>query len=347
MYKLIPNFSLRQNNSFGLDVRSDYWLSLSGPEDWNAAIVRYPHLLEEKKMIVGGGTNLLFLSDFDGLIISPDICGYSIVFQDSHEVEVSVGAGVEWDDFVAWSVENGWYGAENLSLIPGKVGAASVQNIGAYGVEVASLITKVEGLNLETSRMESFSADQCRFGYRTSIFKEKMSNTYMVTSVTFRLRKHGTITDDYGDLKRMLGELGEPTLKNMRKAVVHIRESKLPDPHKIGNAGSFFKNPVVDEEVANALEEMLPGLPVYQMPEGFVKIGAGFLIEKAGWKGYQMGRAAVHERQALVLVNRGGATGKEILDLSRAIQKDVLEKFGVALEREVQVISTDSSLRSE
>ena len=180
MYKLIPNFSLKQNNSFGLDVRSDYWLSLSAPEDWNTAIVRYPHLLEEKKKIIGGGTNLLFLSDFDGLIISPDICGYSIAYQDSDIVEISVGAGIEWDDFVAYCVSNGWCGVENLSLIPGKVGAAAVQNIGAYGVEAATLITKVDGYNMETSRMASFSADQCRFGYRSSIFKEKMSNTCLL-----------------------------------------------------------------------------------------------------------------------------------------------------------------------
>jgi UDP-N-acetylmuramate dehydrogenase len=338
LYKLIPNFSLKQNNSFGLDVRSDYWLSLSGSEDWNAAIARYPHLLEEKKMIIGGGTNLLFLSDFDGLIISPDFCGYSIAYQDSQVVEISVGAGVEWDDFVAYCVGNGWYGAENLSLIPGKVGAAAVQNIGAYGIEAATLITKVDGYNMETSRMESFSADQCRFGYRSSIFKEKMSNTFMVTSVTFTLKKDGAIDDGYGDLKRMIAEFGEPTLQNMRKAVMQIRESKLPDPHKIGNAGSFFKNPVVAEAVAKALKERLPGLPVYQMSEGFVKIGAGFLIEKAGWKGYQMGCAAVHDRQALVLINRGGATGQEILDLSQAIQQDVLNKFSIMLEREVEVV---------
>ena len=230
------------------------------------------------------------------------------------------------------------YGAENLSLIPGKVGAAAVQNIGAYGVEAATLITKVDGLNLESSRMESFSADQCRFGYRSSIFKEKMTNTFMVTSVTFSLKKHGATDDGYGDLKRMIAEFGEPTLQNMRKAVIQIRESKLPDPRKIGNAGSFFKNPVVNEEVANALEELLPGLPVYQMSEGFVKIGAGFLIEKAGWKGYQVGGAAVHDRQALVLVNKGGATGQEILDLSLAIQQDVLGKYGIELAREVQVV---------
>jgi UDP-N-acetylmuramate dehydrogenase len=338
LYKLIPNFSLRQHNSFGLDVRANYWLTLSAPEDWTEAMRQYPHLLEEDKLIIGGGTNLLFLSDFDGMIISPDFCGYSISYQDRHCIEISVGAGVEWDDFVAYCVKNGWYGIENLSLIPGRVGAAPVQNIGAYGAEASSLITQVDGFNLITSQKESYSHDQCCFSYRSSIFKEQLNKLFMVTSVTFRLKKEGTVDDSYGDLKRTIPDFGEPTLQNLRKAVIKIRESKLPDPRKIGNAGSFFKNPVVSEEVAFALEELLPGLPVYQLTDGFVKIGAGFLIEKAGWKGVRMGRAAVHDRQALVLVNRGGATGMEIFALSQAIQTDVLQKYGVLLEREVQLV---------
>ena len=338
MYKLVPNFSLKDHNSFGVDARASYWLTLSSTEDWHAAIARYPHLLQEKHLIIGGGTNLLFLSDFDGLIICPDICGFTISYQDSQIVDVTVGSGVDWDDFVAYCVESGWHGIENLSLIPGKVGAAPVQNIGAYGTDVASVILRVTGINLQTYEEESYSFDQCRFSYRSSIFKEQLSGTFMVTSVTFRLRKQGEVDSSYGDLKRIIDDLGEPNLRNMRKAVIQVRESKLPDPRKMGNAGSFFKNPVVTEEVATALEELLPGLPVYQLSEGYVKIGAGFLIEKAGWKGVQMGNAAVHDRQALVLVNRGGATGEEILALSESIQRDVQEKFGVVLEREVQVI---------
>ncbi len=339
MYKLIPNFSLKDNNSFRLDVRANYWLTITSPEDWTEAIGRYPHLLEEERLIIGGGTNLLFLADFDGMILSPDISGYSITYQDTDVIEIAVGAGVEWDDFVAYCVGNGWYGVENLSLIPGKVGAAPFQNIGAYGAEAGSVITRVDGINLETSLPESYSQNQCRFSYRSSIFKEQLCDRLMITSVTFRLRKQGEVDCGYGDIEQTIKEFGVPNLQNMRKVVIQIRESKLPDPKKIGNAGSFFKNPVVAEEVAAALEELLPGLPVYQMLDGFVKIGAGFLIEKAGWKGYQMGRAAVHDRQALVLVNRGGATGPEILKLSKAIQEDVLIKFGVTLEREVQVIS--------
>lgn len=338
MYKLVPNYSLKYNNSFGLDVLVNYWLSISSAEDWLSAMMNYPHIFQEKRLIIGGGTNLLFISDFDGLIISSDIFGMTITYQDSQFVEVEVGAGEEWDDFVSHCVQNEWYGIENLSLIPGKVGAVPVQNIGAYGAEAESVIVRVNGISLETGSPFSFSHEECCFGYRSSIFKEQHSGSLMVTSVIFRLNKQGELLTDYGDLKTRLAEIGEPSLTNLREAVIQIRSSKLPDPKLIGNAGSFFKNPIVSEEVAADLEELLPGIPVYQLSDGFVKIGAGFLIEKAGWKGFQAGKAAVHHLQALVLVNFGGATGKEILDLSIRIRQDVLARYGVLLEREVQVI---------
>jgi len=338
MYKLIPNFSLRDNNSFGLDVRADYWLTLNGQEDWKAAIEAYPHLLAEDKLILGGGTNLLFLSDFDGLVITPLNYGFKVVAEDDQTVDIEVGAGEDWDDFVSWSVDRNLYGAENLSLIPGKVGAAPVQNIGAYGVEAESVITKVNGFDLETSEPGSYTAEQCNFSYRSSIFKEPVLNRFLITSVVFRMKKQGKLVTGYGDLKNAMQEIGEPNLQNLRKAVIQLRGSKLPDPKKMGNAGSFFKNPIVSEEIAAALAELLPGLPVYQSSEGFVKIGAGFLIEKAGWKGYRHCGAAVHDRQALVLVNTGKATGHDILKLSEMVRRDVYEKFGIMLEPEVQVI---------
>lgn len=338
MYKLVPNYSLKDNNSFGLDVRASYWLTVSSAEDWLIAVLNFPHLYQEKRLVIGGGTNLLFVADFDGLIISPDIFGISITYQDSQFVEVEVGAGEEWDDFVSHCVQNGWYGVENLSLIPGKVGAVPVQNIGAYGVESESVIVRVNGISLVTGSAFSLSHDECRFSYRSSIFKEKDAGSFLVTSVVFRLKKQGELHTEYGDLKKILAEIGEPCLMNLRQAVIQIRSSKLPDPKRTGNAGSFFKNPIVSEEVADALEELLPGIPVYQLSDGFVKVGAGFLIEQAGWKGVQAGKAAVHNHQALVLVNAGGATGRDILDLSIRIQQDVLEKYGVMLEREVQVI---------
>ncbi len=338
MFKLIPNFSLRHNNSFGLDVCASYWLSMDRQEDWFDAMAKYPHLLEEKKLIVGGGTNLLFLSDFDGLVLSPDFSGIEVTYQDDEMVELTVGAGIDFDELVAHCVSMEWYGIENLSLIPGKVGAVPVQNIGSYGVEVADVIVRVNGIHLESFQFASYEQNQCHFSYRSSLFKEKFLNEFLVTSVVFRLQKVGTVVTGYGDLNQILQELGAPSLANLRRAVIQIRQSKLPDPAVLGNAGSFFKNPVVPEEVATALEEFLPGLPVYQLSEGFVKVGAGFLIDNAGWKGFQMGCAAVHEKQALVIVNKGGATGKEILDLAEAIQKDVLAKYGVLLEREVQIV---------
>ena len=338
MFKLIPNFSLRHNNSFGLEVCASYWLSMDRQEDWFDAMAKYPHLLEEKRLIVGGGTNLLFLSDFDGLVLSPDFSGMEVAYQDDKMVELTVGAGIDFDELVAHCVAMEWYGIENLSLIPGKVGAVPVQNIGAYGMEVADVIVRVNGIHLESFQFASYEQNQCHFSYRSSLFKEKFLNEFLVTSVVFRLQKVGMVVTGYGDLNHILQELGAPSLANLRRAVIQIRQSKLPDPAVLGNAGSFFKNPVVTEEVATALEELLPGLPVYQLSEGFVKVGAGFLIDNAGWKGFQMGCAAVHEKQALVIVNKGGATGKEILDLAEAIQKDVWAKFGVLLEREVQIV---------
>lgn len=339
MYKLIPNFSLKDNNSFGLDIRADYWLTLKGPEDWNAFRLDYPHLSEEETMILGGGTNILFLSDFDGLVISPLNYGFYVIYEDDLLVDVAVGAGEEWDDFVSWSVGRNLYGAENLSWIPGRVGAAPVQNIGAYGVEAESIILQVNGFDLKTSEPASLAAEQCNFNYRSSIFKEPGYKYFLITSVVFRLKKQGQLVTGYGDLKNAILELGVPSLENLRKAIIQVRSSKLPDPRKLGNAGSFFKNPIVSEEIATALAEHLPGLPVYQSSEGYVKIGAGFLIEKAGWKGYHHFGAAVHERQALVLVNKGKATGHDILKLAEMIRKDVFEKFGIMLEPEVRIIN--------
>ncbi|MCK9412950.1 MAG: UDP-N-acetylmuramate dehydrogenase [Prolixibacteraceae bacterium] len=338
MFKLVPNFSLRHNNSFGIDVTANYWVTISTLRDLDEAFTKYPHLSGETKMIIGGGSNLLFLSDFDGVVLSPDFIGYEITYQDDQVIEIEVGAGVEWDDFVAYCVEHGWYGVENLSLIPGKVGAAPVQNIGAYGVEIEQVIVCVKGLNLETGEIGSYTQEQCCFSYRSSIFKEKMLNRFMVISVVFRLQKMGELVSAYGDLSGMLKELDEPSLKNARDAVIKIRRSKLPDPKILGNAGSFFRNPILSAREAASLAEFLPGLPLYPTSGKEVKVAAGFLIDHAGWKGRKVGRAAVHDRQALVLVNLGGATGAEILELSMAIQQDVFEKFGVVLEREVQVV---------
>jgi len=245
---------------------------------------------------------------------------------------------VKWDDFVSYCVDHNWGGIENLSLIPGNVGAVPVQNIGAYGVEAESVITKVNGLKLNTLENKSFTHKECNFGYRTSIFKEELKELFLVTSVVFRLFKQPIFHLDYGALEAEVSKFGEKNLKNIRKAVISIRESKLPDPSKVGNAGSFFKNPVVSETRAESLKKNYPDIPTYPLGTGLVKVAAGWLIEKSGWKGKSLGNAAVHDKQALVLINKGNATAMEIFSLSEMIIKDISAKFNIELEREVLVI---------
>ncbi|MCE1198733.1 MAG: UDP-N-acetylmuramate dehydrogenase [Marinilabiliales bacterium] len=338
MYKLVPNHSLRGHQTFGLDVRTDYWLTIGVPADWQEAMQRYPHLSEEKRLIIGGGSNLLFLDDFDGLILSPDISGMEVIREDGDEVDIRVGAGEEWDNFVAYAVSKGWYGVENLSLIPGRVGAVPVQNIGAYGVEVSSLICQVEVANLATGDTSVYDNGQCEFGYRNSLFKQLSDNRLLIVSVVFRLKKQGQLNLGYGALERQLGDQTNLTPADVRSAVLSIRRSKLPDPAQLGNAGSFFKNPTLPQEEAEALADQIPGLPIFPNGRGQARIAAGFLIDQAGWKGRRHGKAAVHDKQALVLVNLGGATGREIYELSQSIQQDILERYGIRLEREVLVI---------
>jgi UDP-N-acetylmuramate dehydrogenase len=340
MYHLSTDISLKDKNSFGIDVKAEYFVSFSSVEEWRKFCSDHPGLLLEKKFILGGGTNLLFLGDYNGLILSPEIKSISTVYHDKQLVDVEVGAGVVWDDFVAYCVEHGWYGIENLSLIPGKVGAATVQNIGAYGVEVSSVIHCVKGIELSTGNPVQFSNTECDYSYRSSIFKEKYFNTLMITSAVFRLKLSSKLNVSYGDVKNCLAALGAHSLGNLRKAILKIREAKLPDPRIIGNAGSFFKNPVVGKSLAEQLCLTLPKLPVYPISEKEVKLSAGFLIEAAGWKGHRSGKVGVHDQQALVIINPGGAQGEEILQLSQAIRADVLTKYGVNLEREVQLVGT-------
>jgi UDP-N-acetylmuramate dehydrogenase len=251
---------------------------------------------------------------------------------------VEAGAGVVWDHFVEWCVQKEFAGVENLSLIPGSVGAVPVQNIGAYGIEAESVIREVKGIDMETLEYKSFNHKESKFGYRTSIFKVQLKEQFMVTSVIFQLTKKSEFHIEYGSLETQVSKLGEINLRNIRSAVIAMRESKLPDPTKVGNAGSFFKNPIVSEAKGIALKNSYPDLPVYPLPSGLVKLAAGWLIEKAGWKGRSYGKSAVHDKQALVIINLGGATGKEIFELSQMVERDVLQKFNIELEREVQII---------
>lgn len=296
-------------------------------------------------LILGGGSNLLFVSDFDGLVLYPNIPGILPEKEDASHVWVRAGAGVEWDDLVEFTVGKGWGGIENLSLIPGKVGAAPVQNIGAYGQEAADTIVSVSGIDLRNGNEWEINASDCRFAYRNSIFKQELKGKFLVTSVLFKLGKFPQLNLSYEGVARMLDGISEPTVSDVRNVIVDIRRSKLPDPAVIGNAGSFFKNPVVESDLASRLSESHPSMPQYAVGDvGKVKLSAGWLIDQCGWKGATRGGAGVHEKHALVLVNRGEGTGKEIYDLSEEIRQSVRLRFGVDLEREVLVIGSRGSL---
>lgn len=338
MFILYHDYSLRERNTFGIDVKAKSFLSFSDAE----GLIQFYQSNQEYRnvthLIVGGGSNLLFLHDVDELVLSSDVSGIEILKEDRESVWVGAGAGIDWDEFVAFCVGNGWGGVENLSLIPGKVGAAPVQNIGAYGVEVDSVIREVHGVDLRTLQKKTFTREMCRFSYRNSIFKQEWKGRLVVTSVVFELSKKPEFKLDYDDVAAEVERLGKVSHSNIRRAVIAIRERKLPDPDIIGNAGSFFKNPVVEEEKAHSLKAKYPDVPLYPAGAGKVKIAAAWLIEQAGWKGKRIGQAGVHDRQALVLVNHGGATGQEIFNLSEQICTDVENKFAIQLEREVNVI---------
>lgn len=338
MFHLLHNFSLKSNNTFGISAIAKHYLTVGSPEDLIQFFKENNAEKDEKRLFLGAGSNLLFVNNFEGLVIHTEIQGIRLISENKDIVEVEAGAGVVWDHFVDYCVEKGWGGIENLSLIPGNIGAVPVQNIGAYGVEAESVIAEVKGIDLETLEIKIFSHNECKFGYRTSIFKEQLKERFMVTSVAFRLLKQPEFHLEYGALEAEVCKFGEKNLQNIRKAVIAIRKSKLPDLSKAGNAGSFFKNPVVSESIANKLKNSYPDVPLYPAGSGHIKIAAGWLIEKAGWKGKIVGKAAVHNKQALVIINLGGASGKEIFELSEMVVKDVLQKFNIELEREVQVI---------
>ena len=338
MEQLKNNFQLIEFNTFAIPALAKHYLSVDLPADIIQFFQENSQLINEKRLFIGAGSNLLFVDDFDGLVIHPLIPGIRMVCENKYHVEIEAGAGVKWDNFVAWSVEKGWGGIENLSLIPGTVGAVPVQNIGAYGAEASAVISTVKGIDLRSLEEISFDNSSCKFGYRTSLFKEELKENFIVTSVIFRLSKHPDFKIKYEGLEVKIQQYGEVNLMNIRRAIIAIRELKLPDPALFGNAGSFFKNPVVSETKAYDLKNFHPELPVYPIGSGLVKLAAGWLIDKAGWKGKSVGKAAVHEKQALVLINKGGATGKEIFRLSELVAEDVLQKFKIQLEREVQII---------
>ncbi|MFW5756096.1 MAG: UDP-N-acetylmuramate dehydrogenase [Tangfeifania sp.] len=338
MIRFSENHDLTNYNTFGVKASACYFFEFTEREDLSVFLHSNESWKDSSLLVLGGGSNMLFLNDFNGLVMHPNIPGIAVIKEDRQNVWMEVGAGEDWDDFVKYTVNYGLSGIENLSLIPGSVGAAPVQNIGAYGQEVSETIEIVKGYDLLNNEPVEFSVAECEFDYRSSIFKTRLKNQVIITSVVFRLEKFPEFRLDYGLLGEKVKEKGETNLQNVRKAVIDIRTSKLPDVNELGNAGSFFKNPVVDEETGGKLKARFPELPVYLAGEGKSKVAAGWLIEQAGWKGHREGDVGVHEKQALVLVNYGNATGQEIFDFSEKIKQSVLDTFGVELEREVNCI---------
>ena len=333
--KIYKDYSLLPYNAFGMDVKAARFVEYDSVEELTGFLAGHEDVFP--CLHVGGGSNLLFTADYAGTVLHSAIKGREIVGETEDWVDIRVGAGEVWDDFVAYAVACGWYGAENLSLIPGEVGASAVQNIGAYGVEAKDLIRFVDTVCLETGCRRRFANEECCYSYRESVFKKELKGKYIVTHVTFRLGKRPAFRLDYGNIQAELGG-AEPTLEGVRQAVIRIRRAKLPDPKLLGNGGSFFMNPVVPAEQFEALAQRFPDMPCYPVAGGRVKIPAGWLIDRCGWKGKSIGRAAVYERQALVLVNLGGASGKEILQLAQAVAHSVKDKFGVTIAPEVNII---------
>ena len=322
-------------NTFGLDVKAGRWLEYASVEELKALIAEGQ--ISSPYLHVGSGSNLLFLGDFEGTVLHSAIRSIEMVNQDVEKVWLRVGAGVIWDDFVAYCVERGYYGAENLSLIPGEVGASAVQNIGAYGIEVKDLISCVETVDVHGDK-RVFGVEECGYAYRNSVFKRPDMKSFFVTHVTFALNKAEQYTLNYGTIRQELEKYPQIDLATVRQVIVSIRESKLPDPKVLGNAGSFFMNPIVPRAKYETLLQEYPSMPSYQVDAMHVKIPAGWMIEQCGWKGKSLGNAAVHDKQALVLVNCGGATGADIVALSDAVRAAVREKFGVEIHPEVNMI---------
>lgn len=332
------NKSLLPYNTFRIDVKAKYFVEISSIDDLNK-LIQLDEFKSNKKFILGGGSNLLLTKDFDGIVVRLGIKGIS-VHEDGDDVYVEAGAAEVWNDFVQFNVDKGFAGIENLSLIPGTVGACPIQNIGAYGVEVKDTIYKVNAFHLASGELKSFSNEECKFSYRESAFKNEWKGEYIITSVVFKLSKTLNLKLHYGAIEEELSKRGisNPTLRNVADVVSEIRVSKLPDPSTIGNSGSFFKNPIIEKSLFNTIHINFPEIVNYPTQDGKVKLAAGWLIEQCSWKGKQIGNVGTWKNQALVIVNHGGASGKEIFDFSELIISSVYERFGVKLEREVNTL---------
>lgn len=336
MYTIEENCSLCDKNSFGVEASARRLIRFDKAADMPAVFSEMGET--ERWMVLGGGNNILFTGNFDGALLQPTDQRMEVCSEDEQSVRVRVGAGVEWDDFVAWCVARGWGGVENLSLIPGKVGAAPVQNIGAYGAEAKDTIDRVECFFPVRNDTGFLSHAECRFGYRDSIFKRELKGKAVILSVEFLLSRQPQFKLRYGDIADRVEALGGVSLEHIRRAVIEVRRSKLPDPKELGNAGSFFKNPVVSPQKADALRADYPDMPCYPAEAGQVKLAAGWLIDRCGLRGKRWGAVGVHERQALVLVNYGGATGHDVLGVAAHVRAEVSARFGVDIEMEVNIV---------
>ena len=331
------NISLKPFNTFGIDVKAKKYLSVETMEELKSVLQQH---YASELFILGGGSNMLLTKDIDKTVVHLNLSGKKVLEETSNEVIVQAMAGENWHQFVMWCLEKGFGGLENLSLIPGNVGTAPIQNIGAYGVELKDSFSSCTALDVQSLEEKNFTLEECRFGYRESVFKSNLRDKFIITSVRFRLSKNGhTLKTSYGAIDTFLEKEGikDPSIKDVSNAVIKIRQSKLPDPRFLGNSGSFFKNPVISNKEFSVLLEKFPEVPHYPMNDELVKIPAGWLIERAGLKGYREGNAGVHEKQALVLVNYGNATGQEVLNLSKKVQQKIKEKFQIELQPEVNI----------
>ncbi len=337
--KLLKDISIKEYNTFGLDVKANLFSSIRELSD--IELVLKSNIVQGKKfMILGGGSNVLFAQNFNGLILHNELKGIEVVKENKSDVWVKAASGEIWHDLVLYVIEKGWGGFENLSLIPGSVGAGPMQNIGAYGVELKDVFFELEAIDLISFEMRRFNKEDCKFGYRESVFKNELKDKYFITSVTFQLSKNPKLNTTYGAISIELANMGieNPTVKDVSNAVINIRKSKLPDPKILGNSGSFFKNPEIVNSEFDLLKVKFPSIVGYSLSNGKTKLAAGWLIEQCGWKGKQIGNTGSHKNQALVLVNYGGATGNEIYQLALDIKKSVLDKFNVVIEMEVNII---------
>lgn len=337
--EILQEHSLRKHNTFGINASTSWFISYDSEDDLYR-ILSDEYFQECRYIHIGEGSNLLFLTNFRGIILRSNIQGIEHIQEDSKEVILRIGAGVIWDDIVDYCVKQELYGIQNLSLIPGQVGAAAIQNIGAYGVEIEQVIHSVEAIHRRSKEKKIFYHDDCQYSYRHSIFKSEGYEDWIITHVNLRLQREATLNTSYADIESYFAsKQTSPTLQSLREAIIEIRQSKLPNTSVLGNAGSFFMNPVVSEKKAKQLKEEYPQLPTYPSTNNSVKLAAGWLIEQCGFKGYRDGDAGVYEKQALILVNHGEATGSDVARLATEIQKAVFSKFGVELSPEVRYIS--------